>query len=94
MIENTLKNDIKRELESLDDKFNKPLPNATIHNILKQSIKDMEANVSIGVEKMKEINEQLNKFHLPAIPQYIGQVEIIRFVLPSLILISLFSNFY
>lgn len=78
VIESTLKDEISPKLDILTDLFNQKMANATVKAWLKQHVNEMKDNVTTGVRKTGEINQHMDKFRLPAVPQTIAQVEIIR----------------
>lgn len=74
-----LENEVKPGLDELDKDFNnKPVSNTTVYEFLQNALNSMRKNVTTGIDKVVDINKNIDDLDLQPIPDNIKMIEIIR----------------
>ncbi|KAG8184125.1 hypothetical protein JTE90_008908 [Oedothorax gibbosus] len=76
-IESLLNDDVNQDLKKLDGLF-KVVSNDTLRIFFKNSLDYMHYNVTVGSNKINDINRKVDTLNLQALPDIIDQVEFIR----------------
>ncbi|XP_054706294.1 protein tweety-like isoform X2 [Uloborus diversus] len=78
-IESLLSDDVNHDLKKLEGLF-VVIPNATLQQVLELGLRQMADNVTIGLNKIHDINHKVDSINFRAFPEVIDEVEFIRWL--------------